>query len=565
MRLVHALLLSIAALLAAPATAQSRHALVVGIDDYAHVEPLQKARNDARAVHGALQAAGFRADLLLDSDGIALLQGLERFVSRIEPGDEAVFFFAGHGVELEGQNILLPADIPAFERGGDLLLRRLGLPVADVLDQMQRRGARVSLLILDACRDNPFPRQGTRSLGGTRGLARMDAPEGAYIMYSAGAGQAALDRLGDDDADPNSVFTRALLPRLSTPGLRLRAMALEVRSEVRQLAMSVGHSQLPAVHDQLDGDFLFLPAGVTPAPSTTLPTAATDPCAVAQTIWGPVQTIDDPDTLAALAAEFGPVCPELATAAQDRFLALGVPPASAHEGLPEPPGIAEILSGTTVPSLHSGIDPALSRIEMEGLRLPSVSASPDMTTAQPTEAVAPLDARDFEIRMFAGRPAAVPPPRPQVFLRPERVLQGIRSLQLLEVPDGHAQDVAAFVRRQHGTGFEPASWEMLSREHVQGPFTLLSLARENAEIMGGVFAARVTFGGQFGTRSNEVFFVTLGDQRPRGRLVAQAANNNRVLRLYLGRDASMPMLVMETQPAGVSRPTGRPEGLERTR
>ena len=105
-------------LVGSPGLAQDRHALVVGIDDYTEVEDLQKAGNDARAVHAALEEAGFDADLLLDTDGMALLQGLERFASRIEPGDEAVFFYAGHGVELSGENFLLPADIPAPERGG---------------------------------------------------------------------------------------------------------------------------------------------------------------------------------------------------------------------------------------------------------------------------------------------------------------------------------------------------------------------------------------------------------------------------------------------------------------
>ena len=243
---------------ASAALAQTRHALVIGIDDYTEVPALMKARNDARAVHAALRAAGFEATLLLDSDGLTLFGALERFAARIEPGDEAVFFFAGHGVELNGENFLLPADIPAPDMGGDLLVRRLALPVQEVLDTMQGRGARLSLLILDACRDNPFPRQGTRSLGGSRGLARMEAPEGAYIMYSAGAGQAALDRLSDDDPDPNSIFTRALLPRLYTPGLPLRDMVLEVRSEVRQLARTVGHDQFPAIYDQLDGDFQFI-------------------------------------------------------------------------------------------------------------------------------------------------------------------------------------------------------------------------------------------------------------------------------------------------------------------
>lgn len=150
---------------ATAALAQTRHALVIGIDDYTEVPALMKARNDARAVHAALEAAGFEARLLLDSDGLTLFGALERFAARIEPGDEAVFFFAGHGVELNGENFLLPADIPAPNIGGDLLVRRLALPVQEVLETMQGRGARLSLLILDACRDNPFPRQGTRSLG----------------------------------------------------------------------------------------------------------------------------------------------------------------------------------------------------------------------------------------------------------------------------------------------------------------------------------------------------------------------------------------------------------------
>ncbi|MCC5810459.1 MAG: SEL1-like repeat protein, partial [Ectothiorhodospiraceae bacterium] len=217
------------------------------------------------------------------------------------------------------ENILLPADIPAPRQGGDLLVRRFGVPVNDVLDQIQRRGARLSLLILDACRDNPFPRQGTRSLGGTRGLARMEAPEGAYIMYSAGAGQAALDRLSDDDPDPNSVFTRALLPRLTTPGMRLRDMVLEVRSEVRQLAMSVGHDQFPAVYDQLDGEFLFIPAALTPDPQ--LPGAQAS-CAAAQSVWAALQNSEDETALTAFATGYAATCPTLADRAREQLAAL---------------------------------------------------------------------------------------------------------------------------------------------------------------------------------------------------------------------------------------------------
>ena len=189
----------------------------------------------------------------------------------------------------------------------------------DVLDQIQRRDVRLSLLILDACRDNPFPRQSTRSLGGARGLERMDAPEGDYIMYSAGVGQAALDRLSNDDPDPNSVFTRALLPRLTTPGLRLRDMVLEVRAEVRQLAMSVGHNQFPAVYDQLDGEFQFIPVAVAPEPSSG---PAEDPCAAPATVWASVEATDSIAALESFKQIYGEACQVFAALAGDRLTAL---------------------------------------------------------------------------------------------------------------------------------------------------------------------------------------------------------------------------------------------------
>jgi hypothetical protein len=126
----------------------------------------------------------------------------------IEPGDETAFFFAGHGVEISGQSYLLPRDVPKPQSGEASLVKNESLSVMQLLDDLQEKSPRVSLVILDACRDNPFAADGTRSVGGTRGLARVEAPEGTFVMYSAGAGQTALDPLSDSDADANSVFTR---------------------------------------------------------------------------------------------------------------------------------------------------------------------------------------------------------------------------------------------------------------------------------------------------------------------------------------------------------------------
>lgn len=106
-------------------------------------------------------------------------------------------------------------------------------------------------MVLDACRKNPFPSDGKWSVGRARGLVRMSPPEGAFILYFAGAGQAALDGLSDSDADPNSVFARALLPRLLNPNMTLHQLAKQVRRDVQNLASTVNHDQFPAYYDQM--------------------------------------------------------------------------------------------------------------------------------------------------------------------------------------------------------------------------------------------------------------------------------------------------------------------------
>jgi uncharacterized protein len=310
------------------ARAQDRHAFVVGIDTYAELAPLLRARNDARAMAEALDIAGFRTELLLDVDERTMLDALATFSAGLNPGDEVVFFFAGHGVEIEGRNYLLPADIPLVGPGQELVVSRQALPVSDVIAEFRVRGVRISLLILDACRDNPFATQGTRSLGRTRGLGDEIPPEGTFILYSAGAGQSALDGLSRDDPDPNSVFTRVLVPRLTEPGLPLRDMVLEVRSEVRRLGRSVGFDQFPAVYDQLDGSFSFMPgapgAGAVPvaAPQIAAPVVPADPCAAAMPVWQTIVASRNGDVLEGFAANYDRTCPPLAMLARAEIDAL---------------------------------------------------------------------------------------------------------------------------------------------------------------------------------------------------------------------------------------------------
>lgn len=242
-----------------------RRALVVGVDTYANLEDLQKARNDARAVSNTLMGIGFDVTTLYDADRRQINGAVSTFANQIQPGEEVVFYFAGHGVEVDGRNYLLPADVPVVNLGDESYLTGESIAADRVLDIFQRQGARSTVMILDACRNNPFPSEGSRSVGGTRGLVRMDPPEGSFILYSAGAGQTALDRLSDDDQDPNSVFTRALIPLLEKPDMTLHTLAKEVRRDVQSLASQVNHDQFPAYYDQMSGEFRLTGAAAAPA------------------------------------------------------------------------------------------------------------------------------------------------------------------------------------------------------------------------------------------------------------------------------------------------------------
>ena len=235
-----------------------RVALIIGNNAYENVGPLEKAVNDARAMDKALAAIGFATIRAENTTHRQMNLKLLEFASQLEQGDEALFFFAGHGVEIDGRNYLLPTDVPDAAPGQDELIKSLSVGSDVVLDYIRRKGVRVSILILDACRNNPFKRAGTRSLGGTRGLAQARAPEGTFIMYSAGVGQLALDTLGEGDSHPNSVFTRSLIPLLKEPGLSLPQTARKVRRQVQKLAKRVSHSQRPAYYDEVTGDFRFI-------------------------------------------------------------------------------------------------------------------------------------------------------------------------------------------------------------------------------------------------------------------------------------------------------------------
>src|SRR5437867_821357 len=241
----------------APSEAAKRVALIVGNDAYKHVPELRKAVTDANAIASVLRSLGFKVLVAENQDRQAMSQALHAFDNMIEKDDVAFFFFAGHGFEIAGQNYLLPTDVPAASEGEAELIKDASFASDRIVDRFQARGARTTILVLDACRNNPFARPGTRALPGGGGLAPVVPPEGTFVLFSAGAKQTALDALGDRDTDPNSVFTRHFVRQLATPGMTLVQLAKRVQGEVKQVAAGVKHEQTPAYYDEIVGDYVL--------------------------------------------------------------------------------------------------------------------------------------------------------------------------------------------------------------------------------------------------------------------------------------------------------------------
>lgn len=239
----------------APVGAERRFALVVGNDAYPAAR-LQNARNDARGVGAALEELGFRVTRLEDASREALANAIARFSGALQSSDVAMFYFAGHGVQIDNENFLIAVD---YQGNSQEAVRLNAIRASEVRDLLQRK-AQVSLIVLDACRNNPFT--GTR--GGDGGLASMQAV-GSLIAFAAASGQTA----SDNAAGGNGLFTSELLTVLHVPGLAAQEVFRRVRQQVYEKS---SRRQFPELADGLLGDFVFRP-GPRPVatPDTDLP------------------------------------------------------------------------------------------------------------------------------------------------------------------------------------------------------------------------------------------------------------------------------------------------------
>jgi hypothetical protein len=237
----------------APLQMAKRRALVIGNDSYRFISKLSNAREDAKAVAENLTKVGYAVTLRTDVAEKDMKAALRTFKSQVEAGDEVAFFYAGHGIQLENTNYLIPIDV-----AGDTIeqVKDEAIPLQRILDDMADRRAKLTLALIDACRDNPFKSAG-RSIGQGRGLAPTTAATGQMVVFSAGTGQQALDNLGPADKERNGIFTRVFIREMNTPDRTVDAVVRQVRNEVVRMAKSVGHEQVPAIYDQVVGEFYF--------------------------------------------------------------------------------------------------------------------------------------------------------------------------------------------------------------------------------------------------------------------------------------------------------------------
>jgi len=304
---------------------QRRVALVIANAAYAHGGRLSNPPNDAATVAAALRQAGFAVELHNDLGRIQLEDTLKAFTRAAAGADVALVYFAGHGIERGGTNYLIPVDATL---AADTDIEFEAVPL-DLVMHSVGGATKLKIVILDACRDNPF-RDAMRRSAGTRGigmgLAKPPDPEEGdmLVAYAAAAGSTAEDGAGGD-----SPFATALARHLTDPGVDVRIMFGRIRDDVRAATQM---RQEPTVYESLGGEQFYMTAAAT-APATTsavgTPAVSTDARAMELAFWQSVQNSDDASQLGAYLKRYPNGT--FADVARAKIAALGRPRASVPE------------------------------------------------------------------------------------------------------------------------------------------------------------------------------------------------------------------------------------------
>ncbi|MDO9631378.1 MAG: SUMF1/EgtB/PvdO family nonheme iron enzyme, partial [Humidesulfovibrio sp.] len=258
--------------LALPAQAERRVALVIGNSAYPTAR-LKNPVNDARDMAAALKSLGFEV-ILRENAGLRQMnEAIDQFWGSLKKGGVGLFFFAGHGMQVAGENFLVPVDARvALEKDVQYECVNAG----KVLGRMEDAGNGLNIVILDACRNNPFARSFRSE---SRGLAKMDAPTGSLVAFATAPGDVAADGAGK-----NGLYTSHLLRNLRTPGLKIEDVLKQTRIGVAADSAKMGKRQTPWESSSLMGEFYFAgggSAGVVQQPAIQQSPAPTVPELVA--------------------------------------------------------------------------------------------------------------------------------------------------------------------------------------------------------------------------------------------------------------------------------------------
>ncbi len=240
--------------------AQRRTALVIGNGDYAQ-RPLRNPVNDAIDMSAALKKLGFDVMTLKDANLQKMEDAVNEFSQRLSQGGLGLFYYAGHGVQVSGENYLIPVDAQ-LKRDNDVRYKALAL--GQVLGALKDAKNQINLVLLDACRNNPFTTD-KRSL--ERGLAVVSAAKGTLIGYATGPNEEAADGKGR-----NGTYTEHLLKHMATPGLPVELMLKQVRTTVDS---STNGEQIPWTQSSLIGDVYL--AALPQQPQSTRPSISVPP------------------------------------------------------------------------------------------------------------------------------------------------------------------------------------------------------------------------------------------------------------------------------------------------
>jgi uncharacterized caspase-like protein len=338
------------------ASTEERIALVIGNAAY-RIDPLDNPLNDARLIAESLQRSGFSVTLRENLDRRALLDSLREFGSKLKDNTIAVLYYAGHGLQLRDRNYLIPVD--AEIRSEDEI-PIAGIDLSFILGRMSHARSRINIVILDACRNNPFA---GKTVAAPRGLAQMDAPVGTLLAFATAPGKLAADSGAGSRA--NSLYALYLAKHMLAPGLPVESVFKRVREGV---VKDTQQQQVPWESSSLQGEFSFVPG----AAVATGESAADAEVAGELAFWSSIQSASRADEYRAYLRQYPNG--RFAALAQTRVAALDAPkPISAA---PAAPSVSPSVSPS--PSLSASVNPSALTAEAPVPAAPPLAARPEL-------------------------------------------------------------------------------------------------------------------------------------------------------------------------------------------